>query len=256
MIFGQTLRRKKQCAVDASPTVELYAGQPLDYGMRTKSTKFESASLGSIEAYFLWICLLPILAEQSISLLVSLTMLPQIFQYLLVIFRTIGRDTLALFVGVSPVMCSLCMAFSDSALFWVPLFPGSYCSHIRQPTFFRHPIAAHPFARACILFVPLFLVTRTSYHEMPSPDARSVDLPIAVLGGRVSQFDSQALPQGASPFCQDVIFSGANAGGAVSVGGVGSRPGMKSLYPPFFGNPAVNYLRTFVIPLAILTNSF
>ena len=74
---------------------------------------------------------------------------------------------------------------------------------------------------------------------MPSPSQISVDLPIEVLGGMVTQFDPQKLPMGASPFCQDVSF--------VTAGGVQTRPGMQSVYQnPFASNPTVNYLRTFV----------
>jgi hypothetical protein len=82
---------------------------------------------------------------------------------------------------------------------------------------------------------------------MATPDAGSVDLPIATFGGKVSQFDPQALPIGASPLCQDVIFSGVNPSGQGVVGGVASRPGMQAFYAaPFAGNPTVNYLKTFV----------
>src|SRR5271166_5601671 len=74
---------------------------------------------------------------------------------------------------------------------------------------------------------------------MPSPSQISVDLPIEVLGGLVTQFDPQKLPMGASPFNQDVSF--------YTSGGVKTRPGMQNLYAAAFaGNPTVNYLRTFV----------
>src|SRR5208283_2323366 len=74
---------------------------------------------------------------------------------------------------------------------------------------------------------------------MPSPSQISVDLPIEVLGGMVTQIKPQKLPMGASPFCQDVSF--------VTAGGVQTRPGMQSVYQnPFASNPTVNYLRTFV----------
>ena len=82
---------------------------------------------------------------------------------------------------------------------------------------------------------------------MPSPDVRSVDLPIGTFGGRVTQFDAQQLPLGASPYNQDVIFSGLGPGNGPVVGGVATRPGMQKVYAnAFAGNPTVNYLRTFI----------
>lgn len=83
---------------------------------------------------------------------------------------------------------------------------------------------------------------------MPSPDQSSVDLPIITFGGRVTQFNPQSLPIGASPSCQDVIFSGITPDGVGMVGGLATRPGMANFYPfaPFFGNPTINYLKTFV----------
>ena len=82
---------------------------------------------------------------------------------------------------------------------------------------------------------------------MASPDAGSVDLPILTFGGRVTQYSPQALPTGASPFCQDVVFSGVDPSGEAIVGAVATRPGMKPFYAaPFAGNPTVNYLKTFV----------
>jgi hypothetical protein len=80
---------------------------------------------------------------------------------------------------------------------------------------------------------------------MPSPDKNSVDVPIQVFGGRVTQFDPQNLPVGASPFNQDVSFSGQNPSGTGMVTGVATRPGLSSFYPAFAGNPTVNYVRTF-----------
>lgn len=83
---------------------------------------------------------------------------------------------------------------------------------------------------------------------MASPDKNSIDLPISTFGGQVTQFDPQTLPLGASPFCQDVIFSGVNAGGGAVVGGWGSRPGLGAGFyaTPFAGNPTVNYIKTFI----------
>jgi len=83
---------------------------------------------------------------------------------------------------------------------------------------------------------------------MASPDAGSVDLPLLTFGGRVTQYSPQALPTGASPFCQDVVFSGVDPSGEAIVGGVGTRPGMGTGFyaAPFIGNPTVNWLKTFV----------
>jgi hypothetical protein len=86
---------------------------------------------------------------------------------------------------------------------------------------------------------------------MPSPDQGSVDLPILTFGGRVTQYDPQGLPMGASPFCQDVSFSGIDPSGAGVVSGVCTRPGMKSFYATSFGGVMVNYLKTFVDTQAI-----
>src|SRR5579864_1333255 len=82
---------------------------------------------------------------------------------------------------------------------------------------------------------------------MPSPSQTSVDLPISTFGGLVTQFDAQTLPPGASPFCQDVAFSGENPNGTGIVGGWASRPGMGTGFyaAPFAGNPTVNYVKTF-----------
>lgn len=82
---------------------------------------------------------------------------------------------------------------------------------------------------------------------MPVPDQISVDLPIETFGGRVTQYDAQQLPPGASPFNQDVIFSDVDEDGTGLVAGFGSRPGLGSgFYPnPLASNPTVNYLKTF-----------
>ncbi len=82
---------------------------------------------------------------------------------------------------------------------------------------------------------------------MPSPSQDSVDLPLSTFGGKVSQYSPQTLPAGASPFNQDVAFSGVDAVGEPIVGGVATRPGMSPFYAaPFAGNPTVQYLKTFV----------
>src|SRR5580700_5883115 len=82
---------------------------------------------------------------------------------------------------------------------------------------------------------------------MPSPDQGSVDLPILTFGGKVSQYDPQGLPMGASPYCQDVSFSGIDPSGAPIVSGVCTRPGMRSFYSTAFaGGATFNWLSTFV----------
>lgn len=82
---------------------------------------------------------------------------------------------------------------------------------------------------------------------MASPDKLSVDLPILTFGGRVTQFDAQQLPVGASPFCQDNNFSGPSNGGEGTVAGVGTRYGLGTGFyaSPFSGNPTVNYIKAF-----------
>jgi len=89
---------------------------------------------------------------------------------------------------------------------------------------------------------------------MPSPDAISVDLPITTYGGLVTQYDPQTLPVGASPFNQDVAFSGINPSGKGFVAGVATRPGLGTGFyaAPFAGNPSVNYIKTFVDPSEII----
>src|ERR1700675_1660894 len=83
---------------------------------------------------------------------------------------------------------------------------------------------------------------------MPSPNQQSIDLPILTFGGLVTQYDSQTLPPGASPFCQDVAFSGVNPSGTGIVGGWANRPGMGlGFYSiPFAGNHTVNYVKSFI----------
>jgi hypothetical protein len=82
---------------------------------------------------------------------------------------------------------------------------------------------------------------------MASPDAGSVDLPILTFGGRVTQYSPQALPTGASPYNQDVVYSGVDPSGEPIVAAVATRPGMAPFYgAAFAGNPTINYLKTFV----------
>lgn len=82
---------------------------------------------------------------------------------------------------------------------------------------------------------------------MATPGPSSIDLPIQNLGGRCTQFDPMTLPIGASPFNEDVIYSGKSPDGEGLVAGVATRPGMSPFYAaPFAGNPTVNYIKTFI----------
>lgn len=80
---------------------------------------------------------------------------------------------------------------------------------------------------------------------MAAPGPGTVDLGIEVFGGKVNQYGPQALPAGASPFNQDVIFSGFDPVGVPVVGEVATRPG-QAAYKTFAGNPSINYIRTYV----------
>lgn len=81
---------------------------------------------------------------------------------------------------------------------------------------------------------------------MPSPDQNSGDLAINLFGGRVTQFDPQSLPKGASPYNEDVVYSGVDPAGVPIVGGVATRPGSTAFYgDPIAGNPTINYLKGF-----------
>jgi len=67
----------------------------------------------------------------------------------------------------------------------------------------------------------------------------SVDAPIEIFGGLVTDMAPADLPHGVSPDCQDVIFGG---------GGVATRPGLQVLFGPLAGNPTVNYVKSFITP--------
>jgi hypothetical protein len=70
-----------------------------------------------------------------------------------------------------------------------------------------------------------------------APNPATVDLPLPLFGGKVSLYDPQTLPPGASPANQDVIFP---------PGSVATRPGLNSFFAATLaGNPTVNYLKTF-----------
>ncbi len=67
----------------------------------------------------------------------------------------------------------------------------------------------------------------------------SLDAPIEIFGGLVTDMSPADLPHGVSPDCQDVTFSN---------GGVTTRPGMQAFFGPLAGNPAVNYIKTYITP--------
>src|SRR5271165_5205493 len=67
----------------------------------------------------------------------------------------------------------------------------------------------------------------------------SVDAPIEIFGGLVTDMAPADLPHWVSPNCQDVVFSN---------GGVTTRPGLQALFGPLVGNPTVNYLKTYITP--------
>lgn len=81
---------------------------------------------------------------------------------------------------------------------------------------------------------------------MPAPDLISVDIPLETFGGRVTQFDPQTLPPGASPINQDCVFSDLDTGGKGNVATVSTRPGIIPFYSVAFpSNPTVNYIAPF-----------
>src|SRR5271167_4610769 len=67
----------------------------------------------------------------------------------------------------------------------------------------------------------------------------SLDAPIEIFGGLVSDMAPADLPHGVSPDCQDVIFSS---------GGVATRPGLQAPFGPLSGNPTVNYVKSYITP--------
>ncbi len=66
--------------------------------------------------------------------------------------------------------------------------------------------------------------------------AGSLDAPIEIFGGLVTDMSPADLPHGVSPDCQDVIYSNGN---------VATRPGLQALFGPLAGNPTVNYVKTY-----------
>ncbi len=73
--------------------------------------------------------------------------------------------------------------------------------------------------------------------------AGTMDAPLDLFGGLVTDMAAADLPQGVSPDCQDVAFLS---------GGVKTRPGLAPVFSPIVsaggGNPTVNYLKTYTQP--------
>jgi hypothetical protein len=67
----------------------------------------------------------------------------------------------------------------------------------------------------------------------------TVDAPLDIFGGLVTDVAPADLPPGASPDCADVAFV---------PGAVKTRPGLLSMYPAISGNPTINYLKTYIQP--------
>src|SRR5208282_3544672 len=66
--------------------------------------------------------------------------------------------------------------------------------------------------------------------------AGSLDAPIEIFGGLVTDMSPADLPHGVSPDCQDVVFGN---------GGVLTRPGLQALFGPLAANPTINYIKTY-----------
>jgi hypothetical protein len=69
--------------------------------------------------------------------------------------------------------------------------------------------------------------------------AGTIDAPLDLFGGLVTDMAAADLPQGVSPDCQDVAFL---------QGAVKTRPGLVSVFSPIAANPTVNYLKTYTQP--------
>ena len=78
--------------------------------------------------------------------------------------------------------------------------------------------------------------------------AGTIDAPLDLFGGLVTDMPAADLPMGVSPDCSDVAFL---------EGAVKTRPGLLSVYSPIVssggGNPTVNYLKTFAQPNLLKT---
>lgn len=74
--------------------------------------------------------------------------------------------------------------------------------------------------------------------------AGTIDAPLDLFGGLVTDMAAADLPQGVSPDCQDVAFL---------QGAVKTRPGLVSVFSAIAGNPTVNYLKTYTQPNLVQT---
>src|SRR5260221_3633548 len=66
--------------------------------------------------------------------------------------------------------------------------------------------------------------------------AGTIDAPLDLFGGLVTDMPAADLPQGVSPDCRDVAFV---------QGAVKTRPGLVSVFSAIARNPTVNYLKTY-----------
>src|ERR1700739_1187732 len=73
--------------------------------------------------------------------------------------------------------------------------------------------------------------------------AGTIDAPLDLFGGLVTDMSAADLPFGVSPDCRDVAFL---------EGAVKTRPGLVPVFAPIAlaggGNPTVNYLKTYTQP--------
>ncbi len=74
--------------------------------------------------------------------------------------------------------------------------------------------------------------------------AGTIDAPLDLFGGLVTDMPAADLPQGVSPDCSNVAFV---------QGAVKTRPGLLSVYSAIAGNPTVNYLKTYTAPNLVKT---
>ena len=74
--------------------------------------------------------------------------------------------------------------------------------------------------------------------------AGTIDAPLDLFGGLVTDMAAADLPQGVSPDCQDVSFL---------QGAVKTRPGIVSVFSPISSNPTVNYLKSYTQPNLVQT---
>ncbi len=74
--------------------------------------------------------------------------------------------------------------------------------------------------------------------------AGTIDAPLELFGGLVTDLAAADLPQGVSPDCSNVAFV---------QGAVKTRPGLLSVYSPITDNPTINYLKTYTSPNLVKT---